>query len=692
MAGINPFLFPHIAQEVLSYIPARELEKNRRVCKIWDDEASRILQKRRLVSFRCVEEVKVYYDAMRETQQFPHVRFQFLLDDMTGLVDEVLQEFWKAFGAKIEHLDLQQSHTFWRDLASVIGDTTLPKLSSLYLKHLPMHIWEERSFNPAIHQVKSVKLLKLGSIPFIDGGVNGAMERLLDLMKFFPNLEEIKFSPHQDTPSDIWDRVSTILSDVLVSEDVHLPNLQKIGTKLVLDNEKTLKMTVKTFSFEVLEVSFKDDLKIESVILFFSSIQSTLKSLKFNLPEHIQLNRIEELNKGFKMLKNLDALEIKYLIRQPTFITGMPALRKFKFGTTGLSNVLMPSGSRFRKLLISDLEIYNNISTQSVTEIERIRLFFPMTNRLSLNKIDDGGLGVIFRSLPLLSYLELIDSQITDQGISGLPMRVCIDYNATFPKAANRGTLNHLRTELYIGSLQYLRELRICAPQMTDAGIVFGINEMAQLKKLKLDSNEITDDGILLLVDEMKNRLCYLDISLCPRVTILSVIYAESKIRGDLLVDNAVDVTRARCEQRYLKNSDIGYVELRGHDIARTHHPSIISRYSNFFIGVDQPIHWISRTRVADPSNTRIRHALERHQEFMLLLKALGYNRFMKSFRQGILNEMRRRGHGTRETRIINTEQYEFGNDLIPDNFVVKMYKVGVTIRDVEHWLNTDNK
>ncbi|CAL8092177.1 unnamed protein product [Orchesella dallaii] len=693
MAGINPFLIPNVIQEIFNHLPARELENNRRVCTIWDDEAARALKKRRLVSFRCVDEVKVYLTAMRKTRQFPHVRFQFLFDDVTGLVNEVMQEFWTIFGSKVRHLELNQSNLFWRDFALLTCDGKLPKLISLHMKRLPLHMWNERSFSPSQHQIPTLKVLKLESIPEAEIGVNGATQRLADLLLLFPNLEQLIFFPIQQNGTRITRRMSDIMSSLLLQDEIQLPKLKTIGTNLTLDNEKTLMMANKKFALNNLQISFQNDVKIESLALLFQSLESSLAELKVMLPRNIQFHRFEEFNGCFKKLSNLQSLEITKLDRKLTFIYGMPALRKLVVGTRNMDNIL-PAGIRYGELQITDLNICSMETEQIIDGINQIRLRFPMLSRLSLNGVDDDALRVIYGYLPLITSLELADSAITDQGITGVPNEICLEYNRVFPKPSTKDTIRDYRRDLYVGSMQFLVRLSISAPDLTDATIAYGLIECKKMRKLKLSSSKISDDGMLLLVDEMQHQLNYVDVSLCPRITELSVIYAKERLNADLMVAESVDVSHEKVLKKTLEESDIGQIELKRYMSINRSRVDHRGHPSEFFIEVSRPLHWISRFPTGSPFEyqgykKRITKALHRNPGLMSMLKRTGYKRFVITFGQGIKNEIHGQVHQQNINNINNQDsnEYEYGEELIPESTIVKLYKVGLFLNDVQQWL-----
>ncbi|CAL8137121.1 unnamed protein product [Orchesella dallaii] len=653
--GVHPLLFPDVVRDVLNYLPTREIEVCRLVCRSWNIEACKVLQTKSVVAFLDPDAVKVYNNAMRNTTCFPHAQYEFCIQDFTGLVDEDLREFWNLFGPHIRSLELRQTHLFWRDFFEVV-EQNVPNLEKLTLRHLPRHVLRSRNA-PVEHQIPSVKVLRLASLPTFGFGVDGSNERLTTLLKSLPNLEVIQFLPIK--PVAVQTKVSQILVDVLRKPEVSLPHLKQVNLNLELNTERLEALTAKRFPLQRLHVTLSDGIKATSLKDLLMSLRPTLTELKIGLPDSfsnyqtfVGLNDSMKPEECVQILTNLKALNMINFKGSINFVHKMLALKDLRFSTSNLANSI-PFGFKrkpysFRQTddhNLQSLQITSSTALAETLTLDGISRCFPYLNSLHLHAVDDDGLGVIYRNLPFLSTVELIDANCTDQGLTGIPLEICNDMVETCTYIVVQA--DRYRRDLFIGSLQFLRKLKITASKISDAAIALGLVDCKNLEELTIGSPLITDTGVIFVTDKFCRQLELLDVSYCSEITEQSKFYAGEKMFGKLIVaeqpqegqvklipklptvnpDRLVVKTKrsslpltTSTNSKFL-NPDVDFFEEHNEEEGR-------DRGVGMFLAGPFPAEG-NRQRIV-----RIREALRRNAEFMRALQRLGITQFRRLYRR----------------------------------------------------------
>lgn len=515
---------------MLSYLPARDVESFRLVCKVWNTEACKVLRTKRIVVLIDSDSVRVYNAAMRDTTDFPHAQFELCIQDFTGIVDENLREFWSVFGPHIKGLDFRQTHLFWRDFLDVVEDR-VPNLEKLSLRHLPRNI-RSRSMIHERHPLLSVKELRLASLPSLAGI---AVERLTELLKSLPNLEVIEILPIK--LATVRSRVSTVLVEILRKPDVNLPHLKRLDLNLELSNEGLEGLATKQFQFKRLNITLANGVKANSFKDLLNTLRTTLSELKISYPDSfsnyqsfVTQNGLMKPEECVQLLYKLKSLNMANFRGSINFVQNLPQLELLQFTTSNLEKAVpfgfMKAGGRssnFGLTRMDDhslkfLKIFSTNSSCKIAEtltLESISRCFPHLTCLHLQGVDDDGLGVIYRNLPFLSDVEFVKATCTDQGLTGIPLEICNDMVETSTFIVVQA--ERYRRDLFIGSLQckcakiinstclsksnslinltgshfyfvVLRKFSIVATKISDASIALGLVDCKNLKELKIGS------------------------------------------------------------------------------------------------------------------------------------------------------------------------------------------------------------
>jgi len=90
--------------------------------------------------------------------------------------------------------------------------------------------------------------------------------------------------------------------------------------------------------------------------------------------------------------------------------------------------------------------------------------------------------------------------------------------------------LQSFRSDLFLGSLQYLKTLKLVCDDVTDISIVFGIVDCKNLESLTLHSPSISDIGLFKIAD-MMSQLRHLDVHQCENVSEEGKFYVKEKMQ-----------------------------------------------------------------------------------------------------------------------------------------------------------------
>ncbi|ODM96890.1 hypothetical protein Ocin01_09788 [Orchesella cincta] len=656
--GVHPLLFPDVIRDIMNHLPAKDVEICRLVCRSWNNEACKVLKTKRVIAFMDADAVRVYNTAMRNTTYFPHAQFEFCIQDFTGLVDEDLREFWNIFGLHIKSLELRQTHLFWRDFYEVV-EQKLPNLEKLTLRHLPRHVLRGRNVPAEQHRIPSVKELRLASLPTSDFGQSGSNERLTTLLKALPNLEVIEFLPIKQAA--VQTKVSNVVVDILRKPEILLPHLRRVNLNLELNTEGMEALTVKQFPLQRLQITLSDGIKATSLKDLLMSLRPTLTELKIGFPDtfsnyqtFLGLNDSMKPEECVQILTNLKALIMTNFKGSINFVHKLLGLKDLRFTTSDLAKSI-PFGFKrkcysFRQTEdhnLQSLQITSSTSLAETLTLDGISRCFPYLSCLRLHAVDDDGLGVIYRNLPFLSEVELVDANCTDQGLTGIPLEICNDMVETCTFIVVQA--DRYRRDLFIGSLQFLRKFSITASKISDAAIALGLVDCKNLRELKIGSPLITDTGVIFITDKFCRQLDLLDVSNCSEITEQSKFYAGEKISGKLVVAESQEgqpTGKQITKPVELTESDRAIVKTK-----RSSMPLATNAYSKFLKpdvdffeehtdeeARDRGVGMFLAAPFPDNGNRqriiRIREALRRNAEFMRTLQRLGIVQFRRLYRR----------------------------------------------------------
>ncbi|CAL8071470.1 unnamed protein product [Orchesella dallaii] len=593
---LHPLLIPNVIRNVLAHLTADDVETCRLVSKEWNTEACAVLRTKRVVVFMDGYAVGVYINAMEGTPYNPHAQFELFMD----LKNEKLNDFWNAFGPQVISLDIRSSAVTWPDFLDVIENRT-PNLERLSLRFLPRQDPRAKIELDSRNPITNVKQLCLASMPLSVQGTNGVVERLADLLKLLPNLEVIGFLRIKSP--GIQARVSQTLVETIGKPEVNLGSLTYIKLCLLgLTSDQLDALTLKLLPLKRLEMTLAEGMKASSLKNFLVSIRKTLTDLKITFPEKftnmqtfLNMNDAMRPDESVQVLSNLGSLTMNKFKGSIYFAYKLPNLTKLIYTTDTLKDSI-PMGFR-RRLYGSQIEDHNlKILTVTSTfcladtiTLNGISMCFPYLKSLTMLNMDDDGLGVIYRGLPLLSELILDSSTCTDQGLTGVPTEICNHIVETDNFTVAKVEL--YRQDLFIGSLPSLRTFSVTAPNISDAAVAFGMAWCKNLKELQIGSPLVTDKGIIFLANRLYQDLDLLDLTKCSNITEEGKFYAREKLIGKVIVaepeeeeGDEMEISRRKLKIAKLEYSYRGIVKTKQ---GPSSCPRLASPDINFFEEVD---------------------------------------------------------------------------------------------------------
>ncbi|CAL8071474.1 unnamed protein product [Orchesella dallaii] len=566
---------PSIIQHVLTYLTADEVETCRLVCREWNTEACVVLRTKRVVAFMDGDAVGVYINAMEGTPYNPHAQFEVCME----LKNEKLLEFWNAFGPEVISLDIRSSAVTWPDFLDVIENRT-PNLERLSLRFLPRQDPRAKIELDLRNPFTNVTQLRLASMPLSVQGTNGVVERLADLLKLLPNLQVIGFlrikSPGMQA------RVSQTLVEAIGKPEVNLGSLTYIKLCLLgLTSDQLDALALKSLPLERLEMTLAEGMRASSLKNFLVSIRKTLTDLKITFPEKftnmqtfLNLNDSMRPDESVQVLSNLKSLTMNKFKGSIYFAYKLPNLTKLIYTTDTLRNSIpmgfrrRPYGGHIEDHNLQALTVTALSCLPDTSTLNGISLCFPYLKSLTMHNMDDDGLGVIYRGLPLLSELILDSSTCTDQGLTGVPTEICIDMVETDIFTVAKVEL--YRQDLFIGSLPSLRTFSVTAPNISDAAVAFGMAWCKNLQELRIGSPLVTDKGIIFLANRLYQDLNLLDLTKCSNITEEGKFYAHEKLIGKVIVAepeeeeaDEMEISRRKMKIPKLEYTDRGVVKTK---------------------------------------------------------------------------------------------------------------------------------
>ncbi|XP_035716373.1 uncharacterized protein LOC110860564 isoform X2 [Folsomia candida] len=337
-------------------------------------------------------------------------------------------------------------------------------------------------------------------------------------------------------------RLSRLLVQVLTDPNILLPKLSTLNFPIEVGNTELTKLTEKRYRFNTVILKLHTGTKNSFLKEFLISASPSLQYLEIAFPDgffadgitfpaYSQIkphDRVHHLQQVVHLaLKNfhgpLNLLKNLKLVRKLT-INGSKFEPYFGF----VHKLVGPMSTMSAVKVDHNLQVLRTDSYINSEDIISLAASFPLLRILKLFEVDDAGLGIIYRNLPYIKELEIIKGKVTDQGLSGVPLEVCKDMAETstflFVDPAK------FRSDLFLGSLQYLKTLKLVCDDVTDISIVFGIVGCKNLETLTLHSPSISDMGLFKIADMMP-QLQFLDIHECENVSEEGKFYVKEKMQ-----------------------------------------------------------------------------------------------------------------------------------------------------------------
>ncbi|XP_021964570.1 uncharacterized protein LOC110859862 [Folsomia candida] len=447
---INPFLIPHVADKILSYLPPTkglDLLTTRLVCRQWADSASKILRKKRCVLLSRystkVDKWAQLLELSKTSEFLPVANFTLKHDACTDANSVMLRDLFLNFAPVLE------SFAMWLDVQSnlkcdensfFISDKTVANLKFPKLKRLTVD--DQRSIFWSTRAMKC---------PFEDTGI----KLIAWLIKSAPNLEQLVIQICRELDdNDVFELAEPIQTEIV---------------KLFRDpDNKRMFLNLKVLQ---LDVFLNDDLLTCMGDLFYAnriprltSLQLFIKGSRFTSGPFNRLmstlrHRLEELSLlsftekstvaiQLPRMKELKTLEVSGIDRFHPNVTFHPVLHLPKLQKLIIHAWCIEKKSEWMTLITSNKPSLTVTELRLTDEVATFSNFIQISKSFpNLTKLDvklglrhTRVLEIIFDSLKLLACLRVENSwswKITDRGrethcggnidhiLTGLPIEIC---------------------------------------------------------------------------------------------------------------------------------------------------------------------------------------------------------------------------------------------------------------------------
>jgi len=586
----HPLLVPNIIRDILKTLPLSEVMNCRTVCHQWNEEACRIIQKVRTITFTdnsAITSYLKYYPSPAEEggslSRPTHLTYQMYKIDFCAS-NSALLEFFTAHGSHIQTLILQQSHPVSeKDLYWAL-ENHLPNLETLWLRfipitvrRLPVRLMDKlNKENRVMHMhmpdynFPNIKHLTVGTQSFMtrelglppgaaivpigdgDAGGNGNGEVDVD------HDDNLQLQMQNDRPSR-GDEL-TIRSS-LVKLLSSLPNLQTLSCSY-LDNscDCFVSLGILRALIQVPRDRLRNLIKLNFPLHVTQPVLEGFNALSFaNLSElNIHIGRTVEVPATRQLFQtvgpNLRTLSVSlpndYPYSRFIRIPGheMRRLRHLKLSRYRWSLDFLENLTLLERLTCIDMPIaaifpISIRHEHNLTELRiqgkdygvkdsevmsRITRAFPQLRVLHIPGVNDDCLRVIYTDLPYLTDLACTDGDFTDCGISGVSLEVCNDLAETMTYLFVNP--DKFRRDLFIGNLTNLTRLRLESQWMSHLSVLFGIVKCSRIEHLYLKSDKLNDAAIESIADQMICSLKTLNVINCPHVSEAGKFFARERI------------------------------------------------------------------------------------------------------------------------------------------------------------------
>lgn len=422
----------------------------------------------------------------------PHSQFELHMENLSEK-QALMRTFWTSFGSNIKFLDLHQGILFQETLFQLLGER-LPNLERLALRTLPRKNTRRNSHPPPAasssssnqnqnqqpvleydgpHIFPSVR--EIGFCWFPQDDV-ATLTIIKEIFQSMPNLEKVVLNINTscimstmrgDGISSGKLRASRLLLRVLTDPEVNLPQLKSIDFELETGNAELEALTRKGYQFRNLSLKLTAGTKSSTLKDFLTILSPNLRTLDIEFPDGF-FNCGITFPACFQMrpqeiavhLKEVTDLSLHNFHGSLMFIRNLDRLKRLTVNNANFDASLPPFGFRNDDMRTSlgrewfdhALEVFRTDSITSSSVVSSLSNCFPLLRVLHVKGIDDDGLGMVYRNLPYLVELNVTSGRCSDQGISGVPLEVCVDMAETVTfKCVNP---EKYRRDLFLGSLQ----------------------------------------------------------------------------------------------------------------------------------------------------------------------------------------------------------------------------------------------
>lgn len=273
--------------------------------------------------------------------------------------------------------------------------------------------------------------------PLPNGEVSFKSPTIGQLLGAMPNITTINYFPDVESPRDAHRHYSSFLLNLTDNENVTLGKLKEIRhfTLSFMDVQFMERFASKRFPLKKLHVLVEEEVQQEALCMFLETFRATLNSLVIR-------SATENPIKWPRLLQLEELTLVGVNVHGTDFLASFPSLKQLHISQDRVTTVdIIPDRC---------LQIPHTLTYLKIIETVAVNV---------ADRLSDTGLSIIFRDLPYLNELAIIqhmDSSkptFTDEGITGSKISVSRSELSIRPRDLRFLNRSIMRFSHFIGSL-----------------------------------------------------------------------------------------------------------------------------------------------------------------------------------------------------------------------------------------------
>lgn len=427
---------------MFQYITVADLKQCRYLSKDLTIPATKLLKAKTFVRFENVSSLQRY---IQEASTMQTMWENYSITVSSKLSADLLLQFGIHCGFQVKLLELDVKHretnlTYLEDVFS----EKLPNLEELTIKGK----FPTGSIFPNPHRMigkmEKVQVFNLFAKgwhrlpPLPTGEIIFRSPVIGQLLSAMPNLTKIDYFPDVDTPRDAHRHYSSFvytLTEIQSLELRKLAEIQHFTLTFLIDTPCLEKFAARNYPLQKLHILVEEEVQSQQLCWFLETYRVTLTDLVIRSATDNSI-----LWPRLIALKNLTLVGVN--VRGTDFIASFPELKSLHISQDRVTTVnFAPERS---------LQVPHTLTCLKIVESVAVNAAF---------RISDNGLSIVFRDLPFLRELAIVqcvDSNqptFSDEGITGSKISISTSELSVHPRDLRVLNRNLMRFSHFIGSL-----------------------------------------------------------------------------------------------------------------------------------------------------------------------------------------------------------------------------------------------